>query len=78
MTAKILADVMKRVETWPDEAQEELAGIALEIDTALKGGVYHATPEELVGIDRGRRAADEGRFASPSDVSGVFAKHRPA
>ena len=78
MTAKILTDAMKRVETWPEEAQEELAGIALEIDSALNGGVYHATPEELSGIDRGRRAADQGRFASPSDGAAVFAKHRPA
>jgi predicted transcriptional regulator len=78
MTAKILADAMKRVEAWPDDAQEELAAIALEIDSALKGGVYAATPNELAGIDRGLRAADEGRFASPDDVADVFAKHRPA
>jgi hypothetical protein len=53
MTAKVLKDVMERVETWPKEAQEELAEIALEIDAGLQGGVYHATPEELAGIDRG-------------------------
>ncbi len=78
MTAKVLADAMKRVETWPEEVQEELAGIALEIDAALKGGVYHATQEELVGIDRGLVAADGGRLAVPADVAAVFAKHRPA
>jgi hypothetical protein len=48
---------MKRVETWPEDAQEQLAAIALEIGSALKGGVYMATPEELVGIDCGLRAA---------------------
>ncbi len=47
VNAKRLIDAMKRVETWPQAAQEELAGIALEIDTALKGEVYHAMPEEL-------------------------------
>jgi predicted transcriptional regulator len=78
MTAKLLTDAMRRVETWPEAAQEELAGIALEIDAALQGGVYHATPEELVGIDRGLRAAGAGRFATPDDVAAVFAKHRPA
>jgi hypothetical protein len=78
MTAKVLADAMKRVETWPEEAQEELAGIALDIDAAIKGGVYHATPEELVGIDRGLLAADHGRFVVPDDLVAVFAKHRPA
>jgi predicted transcriptional regulator len=78
MTAKALADAMKRVETWPEEAQEELAGIALEIDAALKGGAYQATPDELAGIDRGLRAVEQGWFGAPEDVAAVFAKHRPA
>jgi hypothetical protein len=78
MIAKLLTDAMKRVETWPEEIQEELAGIALEIDAALNGGAYRPTPEELAGIDRGLQAADQGRFAAPDDVAAVFAKHRPA
>ena len=51
MTAKALKEAMQRVESWPQEAQEELAEIAFEIDARLKGGKYHATPEELAGID---------------------------
>jgi predicted transcriptional regulator len=77
MTVKILREAMERVEFWPIEAQEELAEIALEIDAALKGDVYRATPEELAGIERGLRAAVEGRFASDEEVEGVFAKYRP-
>jgi hypothetical protein len=76
MTAKILKQVLERVETWPEEAQEELAEIALEIDAQLAGGPYHATPEELAGIDRGLKAAREGRIASDEQVEAVFAKHR--
>jgi predicted transcriptional regulator len=76
MTAKVLKDILERVETWPKEAQEELAEIALEIDAALRGGVYHATPEELDGIDRGLKAAREGRFATDKEIEAVFAKHR--
>src|SRR5208282_1685105 len=68
MTAKILRDVLERVETWPEEAQMELAEIALEIDAGLAGGVYHATPDELEGIDRGLKAAREGRFATDEEV----------
>ncbi len=78
MTAKILKDVLERIETWPREAQEELAAIALEIDAGLGGGVYHATPEELEGIDRGLEAVREGRFASDEEVEAVFAEHRRA
>jgi predicted transcriptional regulator len=78
MTAKVLKDVLQRVETWPEEAQQELAEIALEIDAELSGGVYHATPDELQGIDRGLNAARDGRFASDAEVEAVFAKHRRA
>ena len=76
MTIKVLQDVIERAETWPDEAQAELAAIALEIDASVRGGVYHATKEELEGIDRGLRAAREGRFATDAEVEAVFAKHR--
>ena len=76
--AKTLTDAMQRVETGPQEAQEELAVIALEIDAAIKRGIYHATLEELVGIDRGLLAADGRRFTPPDDVASMFAKHRPA
>jgi hypothetical protein len=66
---------LERVANWPEEAQRELAQIALEIDAELSGG---ATADELGGIDRGLKAAREGRFASDVEVKGIFAKHRPA
>lgn len=78
MTTKALKDVMERVEAWPEEAQQELADIAREIDAGLRGGVYYATTEELAGIDRGLKAAREGRFAKPDDVDALFSKHRRA
>jgi predicted transcriptional regulator len=37
---------------------------------------YEPTPEELAGIDRGLRAAAEGRVASEQEVEAVFAKFR--
>jgi predicted transcriptional regulator len=76
MTSKALKAAMRRVETWPEEAQQELADIALEIDASLKGGTYQATPKELEGIDRGLKAAREGRFAADEQVEAVIAKHR--
>jgi hypothetical protein len=78
MTAKALTDALKRVEAWPEAAQEELAGIALEIDAALKDDAWLPTAEELAGIDRGLRAANAARFVAADDVAAVFAKHRPA
>jgi predicted transcriptional regulator len=76
MKTKKLTEILDRVEAWPPDAQNELAEFALELDAGLKGGEYEPTPEELAGIDRGLRAADEGRFASDSEVEAVFAKFR--
>jgi hypothetical protein len=78
MTAKVLKEVLERVETRPEEDQEELAQIAREIDAGLKGGTYRATPEELAGIDRGLESAREDRFASDEQVEAILAKHRRA
>jgi len=78
MKTKMLADVLERVESWPAEAQEELAEIALEIDAGLAGKAYEPTPAELAGIDRGLRAAEEGRFATEEEVEAVLAKFRGA
>jgi hypothetical protein len=78
MTTKILKEVLERVETWPEEAQAELAQIAIEIDAGLGSGKYHATPNELAGIDRALKAAREGLFATADQINQAFAKHRPA
>ncbi len=77
MTAKKLQDVLRRVEAWPKAAQAELAELALEIDAELGGGKYAATRAELAGIDRGLKAAREGRFATEEQVEQLFRKHRP-
>jgi len=76
MTTKALKEAMQRVESWPEDAQKELAEIAFEIDARLKGGKYYATPHELAGIDRAIRAARDGRLATDAEVEAVFAKHR--
>jgi hypothetical protein len=69
MASKAFREAMRRIESWPEAAQDELAEIALEIDARIKGGQYHATPpEELAGIDRGLEAAREGRFAKDQRV----------
>ena len=73
MTAKKLKDVLQRVEAWPEAAQVELAELALEIDAELGIGIYKPTPVEFKGIDRGLKAAREGRIAT-GDRSRSFSK----
>jgi hypothetical protein len=76
MASKTLNEAMRRAESWPEAAQEELAEIALEIDARVKGGRYRPSPDELAGIDRGLEAARNGRFATGEEVEAVFLKHR--
>ena len=76
MKTKKLTEVLERVEAWPPHIQNELAEFALELDAGFRDGEYQPTPEELAGIDRGLRAAAEGRFASDRQVEAVFAKFR--
>ena len=63
-------------DAWSADAQNELAEFALELDAGLKDGEYQPPPEELAGIDRGLRAAAEGRFAREGEVDAAFARFR--
>jgi predicted transcriptional regulator len=68
-------NTLARVASWPEEDQEELAQVALEIE-ARRHGVYHATPEELAAIDEALAAVARGEIASEDEVEAVFAKYR--
>jgi predicted transcriptional regulator len=78
MKTKRLSQALERVEEWPAHAQDELAKIARDIDESLIKGAYEPMPAELAGIDRGLRAADEGRFATQPQVNAALAKLRGA
>ncbi len=43
---------------------------------STKDGFYHPDEEERQGIERGLRAAAEGKFASSEEVAETFAKFR--
>ena len=47
-----------------------------EMAQSTKDGLYHASEEELRGIERGLRASAEGRFATAEQVAETFAKFR--
>jgi len=72
MTAKALQEVLQRVETWPEEAQEDLAQIAREIDAQLAGRTYHASAEELAALDDAERSG----IASDEEVEAAFKSFR--
>ena len=65
---------MSRVPNWPPARQQELVEVALEIETEIEGGTYHATPDELKVIDEGLA----GKAASDKEVEAAFARFRRA
>jgi hypothetical protein len=69
-----LKDVLERAETWPAEAQRELAEIALEMEAMLHASSYQASAEELAAIDE----AEQSGIASAAEVEAAFAAFRRA
>lgn len=69
-----LKDVLQRIDSWPEAAQQELAEIALEIESGFRGGVYHASADELQAIDE----ADASGVASQEQVEAAFRAFRRA
>ena len=74
MTKYQVKAVLERVPTWPEDRQQELAEIALEIEAELAGADYEATPDELAAIDEGIA----GEAASDEEVKAAFALFRKA
>ena len=71
-------ELEKAVSELPPEKLAKFRAWFEEFDAELRENVYHPTPEELAGIDRGLRAAAKGDFATDAQVEAVFAKHRRA
>jgi hypothetical protein len=73
-----LKDLLKRAESWPEAAQNELVAVANQIESELQGGDYVATREELEIIDAAMASIDAGESASPAEIKALFAKYRRA
>ena len=73
MTKDQVKTVLERVPTWPEDRQQELAEVALEIESELAGTGYDATRDELAAIDEGLA----GEAASEEEVKAAFAVFRP-
>ena len=74
MTKEQIREVLQRVPTWPEDRQQELAELALEIEAELAGAGYDATPDELTAIDEGLA----GEAASEEEIKAAFVSFRQA
>ncbi len=78
MTTTDLKSLLQRVETWPEEAQDELIAVAEQIESELQGRDYFATREELQIIDDAMASIDGGEVATDLEIKAAFAKFRSA
>ena len=74
MTKDEVKALLERIPSWPEDRQQELAAVALEIEAELAGAEYEATPDELAAIDDGLT----GEAASEEEVKAAFALLRKA
>jgi hypothetical protein len=68
MTKDEVKAVLERIPTWPEDRQQELVEVALEIEAELAGADYDAAPDELAAIDEGLA----GEAASEEEVKAAF------
>jgi predicted transcriptional regulator len=69
--------LLERVESWPEEDQEELAEIAREIE-ARRSGLYSLSDEKRAAVRAGLDAARRGDFVSEDEMEEFYQLHRRA
>ena len=78
MTMTDLKTLLQRVQSWPEEAEDELVAVANQIESVLRGRDYLATREELQVIDAAIASIDRGDLASEAEIKAAFARFRSA
>lgn len=67
--------LFERVETWPEEDQEELAEVAREIE-ARRSGLYRLSDAERAAVRAGLDEARRGEFVSEGEMEEFYQLHR--
>lgn len=71
---RLLEQAIEAVSALPDEAQDDLARILLQL-AGLDQPPYELTPEESADLDASLSEAANGEFATDEEVRAVWAKH---
>lgn len=69
--------LLERVQSWPEEDQEELAEVAREIE-ARRSGLYRLSDEERTAVRAGRDAARRDDFIPEDEMEAFYQLHRRA
>lgn len=70
-------EILREVESWPEEDQEELADVA-RIIAARRTGVYRLTDDERAAVREGMAAARRGDFVPDDEMEKFYEMHRNA
>ena len=71
---RLLEQAVKVVSALPDEAQDDLARILLQL-AGVDQPPYKLTAEEAADLDTSLAEAAQGEFATEEEVRAVWAKH---
>jgi hypothetical protein len=69
--------LLKRVSSWPEEDQDELAELVAEIE-ARRTGVYRLSDDERAAVQKGMEAARRGEFVPDPEMEAYYKRHRDA
>ena len=67
----LLEQALEKVRLWPEERQN----LAAEVLMNMSNMVYTLSDDERAGVEEGIRAADNGKFATDTQVKAVFRKY---
>lgn len=71
---RLLEQAVEAVSALPDDAQDDLARILLQL-AGIDQPPYELTAEEAADIDASLAEAQRGAFATDEEVRAVWAKH---
>ena len=71
---KLLEQAMETVSALPDDVQDDLARILLQL-AGVEQPPYELTPEEAADIDASLAEAERGELATDQEVRAMWAKH---
>jgi hypothetical protein len=70
-------ELLRKVKSWPEEDQEELADVAPLIE-ARRTGVYRLSNDERAAVREGMEAARRGELAPDQEIERFYQLHRSA
>jgi hypothetical protein len=71
---RLFKQAVETVSALPDDTQDELARILLQL-AGVEQPSYELTPEEEADLDASLAEAEQGEFATDEEVRAMWAKH---